>query len=162
MQKIIIIGCPGSGKSTFARGLHLSTGLPIHHMDLIFWRNDKSSITSEELKSALDQIMQNEHWIIDGNYISTLTNRLEHCDTVFFLDYPKSVCENGIRTRMGKPRPDMPWIEGPQDAEELLRYLDVYFQTDRSRIIAQLKAHTKIHVHVFHDRQEADDYLKNI
>ena len=53
MQKAIIVGCSGSGKSTLSRKIHTLTGLPLYHLDNIFWRVDKTHISREEFEGEL-------------------------------------------------------------------------------------------------------------
>ena len=117
MKKIIVIGCPGSGKSTFSKKLHKSTGIPLFHLDMMFWNADKTTVEKSIFLERLDKTIQNNEWIIDGNYSSTLELRIKECDTIIFLDYPVDVCLNGIKERRGKARSDMPWIETEEDAE---------------------------------------------
>lgn len=85
MKRVIVIGCPGAGKSTFSRKLAAKTSLPLHYMDMIWHRPDKSNIGREALVIELNRIVDGEEWILDGNYLHTLPLRLEHCDTVFSL-----------------------------------------------------------------------------
>ena len=85
MKRIMIIGCPGSGKSTFARALAPKTGLPLHHLDMMYWNPDRTTKPKEEFRAALREIINLPDWIIDGNYGSTLELRMEACDTVIFL-----------------------------------------------------------------------------
>lgn len=99
-QKIIVIGCPGSGKSTFSKKLHVITGLPLFHLDNINWNSDKSHISREEFDQRLDEILQRDKWIIDGNYNRTFEVRFKACDTVIFLDYSFEACMNGIQERI--------------------------------------------------------------
>ena len=108
MKRIIVIGCPGSGKSTFSRKLHDKTGIPLYHLDLMFWREDKTTVPKDVFLSHLSEILVTDEWIIDGNYLSTMEWRIGACDTVIFLDYSTEVCLGGIRERRGKPRQDMP------------------------------------------------------
>ena len=68
MNKIIILGCPGSGKSTLARKLHAVTGLPLFHLDNIWWNPDGTHITREEFAARQKEITSGTRWIIDGNY----------------------------------------------------------------------------------------------
>ena len=77
MNKIIVIGCPGSGKSTFSRALAERTGIPLYYMDMLFWNSDKTHVTREELRARLSRVMEGEAWIIDGNYLSTMEMRAE-------------------------------------------------------------------------------------
>ena len=44
MKKIIVIGCPGSGKSTFSKSLHKATNIPLYHLDRLFWNEDKTTV----------------------------------------------------------------------------------------------------------------------
>ena len=111
MKKIIVIGCPGSGKSTFARALHDKTGIPLYHLDMMYWNADKTTIEKSVFLERLSAVLEKDEWIIDGNYGSTMELRMAACDTVIFLDYPIEICLDGIKERRGKPRSDMPWIE---------------------------------------------------
>ena len=95
MKRALVIGCPGAGKSTFARALRDCTGLPLYYLDQIWHRPDGSSITPQAFDERLAEILARECWIIDGNYLRTLEPRLERCDTVFLLDYPTEVCLAG-------------------------------------------------------------------
>lgn len=85
MKKIIVIGCMGSGKSTFAEKLHRKTKIPLFHLDNIWWKADRTHISREEFDSELNRIMQGDSWIIDGDYNRTYAVRFEKCDTVIFL-----------------------------------------------------------------------------
>lgn len=111
MKKIIVIGCPGAGKSTFSRALADVTGIELYHLDLIWHKPDRTNIPRDEFDAKLNDIMAKESWIIDGNYVRTLEMRLKKCDTVFLLDFPLEVCLTGAMSRVGKKRDDMPWIE---------------------------------------------------
>ena len=117
MKKVIVIGCPGAGKSTFARKLRDKTGLPLYYLDMLWHKPDRTNVTREQFDTALSNIMENDEWIIDGNYIRTLEMRIRACDTVFFLDFPVDVCLSGAKERIGKKREDMPWIEDKFDEE---------------------------------------------
>ena len=125
MRKIIVIGCPGSGKSTFARKLHEKYSLPLYYLDMIWWKDDKSTISQIEFDAKLGEIMAQDSWIIDGNYNRTLEMRVKECDTVFFLDLPAEVCVEGITARVGTEREDMPWVEKTVDDEFLQFVLDL-------------------------------------
>lgn len=104
MLKVIIIGSPGSGKSTFARKLRDITDIPLYYLDMIWHKPDRTNISQEEFDTQLNDILQKDRWIIDGNYQRTLESRLEKCDTVFLMDFPIDVCLSGAESRIGKKR----------------------------------------------------------
>ncbi|MDE6745508.1 MAG: adenylate kinase, partial [Oscillospiraceae bacterium] len=116
-QKIIVIGSPGAGKSTFSRRLRNITGLPLYYLDMIKHKPDKTTVTNEEFDRRLSDILQTDKWIIDGNYQRTMEMRLEKCDTVFLMDFPLEVCLAGAAARVGTKRDDLPWIEEEFDEE---------------------------------------------
>ena len=117
MQKVLVIGCPGAGKSTFARALRDATGLPLCYLDMLWHKPDRTNVTPEAFDRALAEWLARPAWIIDGNYSRTLPTRLAVCDTVFFLDYPLNVCLAGVEGRIGQVREDMPWVETEWDPE---------------------------------------------
>jgi len=129
-KKIVILGCPGSGKSTFARALAARTGLPLIHLDNVWWRGDGSHISREEFDRALAALLQGERWILDGDYSRTYEVRIRASDTAIFLDYPEDVCMAGITARVGQDRPDMPWTEGTLDPE-LVALVQNYVRDNR-------------------------------
>lgn len=161
MKKVIVIGCPGSGKSTFARALSETTGLPLYYLDMMYWNADRTQVEKAVFRARLSEALAKECWIIDGNYGSTMALRLEAADTVFFLDYPTEVCLEGIRARMGKPRPDMPWVEESEDAE-FLEYVKSYNTESRPRVVELLNAYTEKEIHVFHSREDAAAFLRQL
>ena len=126
MKKVIVIGCPGSGKSTFSKALHKITDIPLFHLDMIFWNADKTTVEKTVFLDRLLKIVQKDEWIIDGNYASTMELRMQACDTIIFLDYPLDVCLNGIKERRGKPRSDLPWIESDEDDVEFIEFIKNY------------------------------------
>ena len=115
MKKIIVIGCPGSGKTTFALKLRDKIGLPLFHLDAIWHKPDRTHISRDEYDSRLAEIMALDEWIIDGNYASTIEARIKECDTVFLFDLPTEVCLAGAIERLGKKRDDMPWFDNELD-----------------------------------------------
>ena len=88
MKKVLIIGNTGAGKTTFAKALSEKTGLPLIHLDKIFWYGNWEHISPEEFDEKLSEILSRDEWIIDGNYNRTLERRLEFADTVFFFELP--------------------------------------------------------------------------
>lgn len=95
MEKILIIGCSGSGKSTLAVALGEKLGLPVVHLDQLWWKEGWRNVTREEFDSRLAMAMNMDGWIIDGNYSRTMEMRLAKCDTVIYLDFNRWACLRG-------------------------------------------------------------------
>lgn len=111
MNRVLIIGSPGAGKSTLSRALAARTGLPLFHMDRIHWLPGWIERDRTEAADALTTVLAGERWIIDGNYGSSLPQRLARADTVILLDYPTRLCLwrafQRWREYRGRTRPDM-------------------------------------------------------
>ena len=137
-NRILILGCPGSGKSTFARALAARTGLPLIHLDNLWWRADGSHISREEFDRALAELLAGERWIMDGDYSRTYEVRIRACDTAIFLDYPEDVCMAGITARVGQPHADMPWTETALDPE-LVALVQNYRRDNRPQVLSLLQ-----------------------
>lgn len=163
MKKIIVIGCPGSGKSTFSRALHDATGIQLFHLDMLYWNADGTCIEESAFMEKLTNTILLNEWIIDGNYASTLELRIQACDTAIFLDYPLEVCLDGINTRKGKKRSDMPWVE-PKDGvdEDFIDFVKNYRQQIRPDVIKLLGQYSDKDVFIFKDRGEADEFLAQL
>ena len=161
MKRVIVIGCPGSGKSTFARALAEITQLPLYYLDMMYWNADRTQVEKSVFRGRLAETVTLDRWIIDGNYGSTMEERLKACDTVFFLDYPLVVCLDGIRSRRGKPRPDMPWIEQGEDAE-FMEFIKSFNKESRPQILELLERYPNKTVIQFRSREESAEYLNAI
>lgn len=158
MLKVIVIGCPGSGKSTFARRLHEKCGLPLYYLDMIWWNEDKSNVSSDEFDIKLDEILSLSQWIVDGNYNRTLEKRLDACDTVFFLDMPVEKCIEGIKARVGTKRDDMPWVENGVD-DDFLQFVLDFEKDSKPEILRLLGKYSQKNLYVFRSYEETEEYL---
>ena len=158
MKKIIVIGCPGSGKSTVSRTLHNKTGIPLYHLDMMYWNADKTTVEKSVFLELLSAVLEKDEWIIDGNYGSTMELRMAACDTVIFLDYPLDICLDGIKERRGKPRSDMPWIETEEDAE-FIEFIKNYNEQQKPKVLELLEKYSDKNIVVFKSREQADAFL---
>lgn len=161
MKKIIIIGCPGSGKSTLAKKLQKITGIPLFHLDMMYWNEDKTTAPKSLFLERLSKVMEGEEWIIDGNYSSTMEQRINACDTVIFLDYPLDICLLGVRKRRGKARTDMPWVENEED-EEFIEFIKNYNSQSRPKVMELLGRYSHKNIYIFSNRTQAEEFLSGI
>ena len=145
MQRILIVGSGGAGKSTLSRRLSEILDIEVIHLDSLFWKPGWIESDPAEWQKTLESIMSRDSWIIDGNYSRTLPKRLEACDTVVFLDLPRIVCLWGALKRVvrhyGRTRPDMP--EGcPERFDfEFLRWIWNFPGATRQEVLALLDTH---------------------
>ncbi len=162
MKKAIIIGCPGSGKTTFAIKLKEITGLPLYHLDAIWHKPDKTHIPREEFDERITDIFAQPEWIIDGNYKRTIEMRMKECDTVFLFDLTTEICLQGVTERIGKDRYDLPWLEKELDPE-FRQFIEAFPKDTLPYIyglINKYKAEKKMII--FKSREEADEFLNEI
>lgn len=157
-KKIIIIGCSGSGKSTFARKLAEITDLPLYYLDMIYWKEDCSHITRTEFIEKQKEILQGNEWIVDGNFRNTLEMRIKESELIFFFDIPTEECIEGALNR-GK-REDMPCVL-PAD-EELINCIKEYNLACKPTVLNYFLKYSDKKVVVFNSREDADRYIMNL
>ena len=162
MKRILVIGCPGAGKTYFSKRLSKILNLPLVHMDNLYWNKDKTSVDLDTLKARLQPYLEKEEWIIDGNYHKTLEMRLPYASDVFVLDLPRKECIQGILDRIDQPRDDIPWVESEDDATELIAWTADYGFRTKDEEIALLNKNKHIKVHVINSRKEMNEYLEKL
>lgn len=144
MKKISIIGSGGAGKSTLAKALGKKTGIPICHLDSLYWQpgwiatdRDKWSLMQEDLCSR-------DEWILDGNYGGTLDIRLKHSDTIIFLDINRFICVARAIWRSlksyGRTRSDMAEGCKEQFDFEFIKWILEYPAVKKPEILKRLGA----------------------
>ena len=161
MKKILVIGCPGSGKSVFSRRLSKILGIPVYHLDTIYWKPDITEVPREVFDERITEIMNRDEWIMDGNYGRTLRYRLSYADTVFFLDLPLEVCLQSIEDRIGTVRDDLPWVEETLDPE-FREYVIQFPDNQGVRVRKALNESRNVNIIRFTSREEVNSYLDRL
>lgn len=144
MQRVAVIGSGGAGKSVFSRELGDRTGLPVVHLDRLFWKPSWTPRPEDEWAGIVRTEVAGERWILDGNYSGTMDARFARADTVVFLDIPMLVCLGSVIRRWARyrreTRPDM----GPGNHESLdpkfLAWIINFPRTKRPKILRRLDA----------------------
>lgn len=111
MKKVIIIGSGGAGKSTFARRLGEVTGIEVIHLDNVYWSQNWTPMPDDEWAETVAAMVKGDSWIMDGNFGGTREIRMAACDTIIWLDMPRSLCLYRVLKRFVRyrntSRPDM-------------------------------------------------------
>lgn len=167
MERILIIGCGGSGKSTLARQLGEKTGLPVIHLDQIYWRpGNWEHLSKDAFEAELKLELQKPRWIIDGNFKRTIELRLDACDTVIYLDYNRVTCLLGLIKRVvsnyGKARADMaPGCKERFDPE-FAKWIWNFNRKYRKTFYAMLSERKDLQIFIFKNRRQTKRFLNQI
>ena len=167
MERIMIIGCGGSGKTTLARLLHEKTGLPIVHLDQIWWSpGNWEHLEKEEFDRQLLKEVDKPRWIMDGNFNRTLEIRLERADTVIYLDYNRMICllhwVKRVITNRGKAHTDMAPGCGEWFDPEFAAWIWSFNRKNRARYYQLLENQLGKTVYIFRNPRQLRKFVKNL
>lgn len=167
MKRILVIGAGGSGKTTLARRLAERTGLPLVHLDALYWRPGWEPTPPDEWRATIQTIVGREQWIIDGTYGGTLAARLEACDTAVFLDVPRLVCLWRVLKRqvrhLGRVRPELAPGCRERLSWEFLAWIWTYPSRQRNDILRRLRAlEGRTRVANLHSSAAVDQFLATV
>ena len=167
MERVIIIGCGGSGKSTLAKKLGKKTGLPVVHLDQIWWSpGNWQHMDRDEFEAILREEMEKPQWILDGNFRRTLELRLEKCDTVIYLDFNRFACLKAWLGRViknwGRARDDM--AEGCNEKfdPEFALWIWNFNKNYRKHFHGLLKNQTGKQVYILKNRRQVKRFLESL
>ncbi|WP_339322091.1 DNA topology modulation protein [Paenibacillus sp. FSL W8-0194] len=164
MNRIIVIGSAGSGKSTLSQKLSKILSLPVIHLDRYYWKPHWTPTPNEEWDDFIKAAVSQDRWIMDGNYSRTLGMRLNEADAVIFLDMPTLLCIYRIIKRRiiyhGKTRPDLN-EECPEKLDwEFFNWVWNYRKRTRPRVIKELEqAKERKQVVILRSRKEVRHFL---
>ena len=155
-QRVLVMGCPGAGKSTLARRLADRTGLPLVHLDDLYWQSDWVRPSDAEWQAQQRQAAAEPRWIIDGNYLPTAELRLVRAQAIVVVSAPAALCATRILRRAlnivcgdraalpakvraqaecGEP------VSATQDFRQLLLKVARFHARDLPELAAQIEGH---------------------
>ena len=163
MQRVVIIGCGGAGKSTLARQLGEKLNIPVVHLDKLWWKPGWVESSREEFDAKLAEELAKPRWIMDGNFDRTIPERIARCDTLIYLDFNRVACLMGVLKRVlttyGKVRPDMG--EGcPERIDfEFLKWVWNFNRNKRERNFRLLSEREDIEKIILKNRRQVRKFL---
>ena len=139
-NRIILIGCMGSGKSWLSKRIAEITGYPLFHLDVEHWKPGWVMSSKEEKIARQQEIISGEKWIIDGTYGSTMEIRFAAADLIIYLEINRFVCIWSAAKRTGKKRSDLPdYLEEPnifgKEFIKFCKWIWSYPKTERQTVI---------------------------
>jgi adenylate kinase family enzyme len=146
MQRVLVMGCSGAGKSTFARALADRLGLPFVSLDQLFWQPGWREPKMEDFTAKVTRAAEKSAWVIDGNYTRHGAGELrrERADTIVWFDLPRRVCLAGIFKRIvttyGTVRPEMAPGCPEQVDWAFLKYVWTYRDMQRPKLLVFFSA----------------------
>lgn len=167
MKKIMIIGSGGAGKSTLAKQLGTILTIPVSHLDALFWKPGWTPMNRTEFRQGSNEMMKRPEWIIDGNFGSTMDDRINKADTIIFLHYSKYRCIlRALKRRImyhNKTRPDMGEECEEKIDKEFLKWI-WHFPTQKApAILEKLEAHSsEKNIIILRSPRETSRWLKRL
>src|SRR5438552_17687433 len=169
MQRILVMGSSGSGKSTFAQRLSAITGIPTVSLDALYWKPGWTPSDATEFEARATEAAHQPRWIMDGNYMSSGAGELRRstADAVFWFDLPRRTCMTGILTRIairhGRVRPEMAPGRPERIDVEFFRYVWTYRRSQRPKLMRYFEDLRPDQALIcFTARGQADQYLTHV
>jgi adenylate kinase family enzyme len=164
MRRVLVVGCAGAGKTTFARRLGDKLKLPVVHLDFRFWRPDCQAPEHETWREQVVALAAQPEWIMDGNYSSTYDIRMPRADSLVWLDYPRRVCMRRVVLRMikgyGRTRPDLPSNCPERLNLEFLRFVWSFPRAHRPHIVNGIATYgSHLSIATFNRDRNAENFL---
>lgn len=165
-MKIIIIGCPGAGKSILTKRINEFLCYPVMHLDKVYHTGGKSHITREELVVKVSDFANNhDKWIIDGNYMSTLEMRVKLADTVILLNISSQICVANAYKRAqesikhGINREDMAEGFDYFVTKEFIDFIKNFEKDTMSRMKEILKKYPDKNIKILSNYTEVEEFI---
>jgi adenylate kinase family enzyme len=168
MERILVMGSSGSGKSTFAHRLSALTGIPTVSLDALFWKPGWRPSDRTEFAERVTEAAHQPRWIMDGNFTDGAGElRRSVADAIIWFDLPRRTCMTGIITRIatsyGRVRPEMAPGCPEKIDPEFFHYVWTYRRLQRPKLLRYFEGLRPDQALIcFTDRAQADQYLANV
>ena len=174
-KRILVLGSPGSGKSIFSKKLSAFIGLPLYHMDDLYWEKCWRRPDPNKFLSILSTVIESEYWMLDGNYVSSLELRLQRADAVVFLDISTYQCLISVLLRSlhrfigdratlpAQIRDDVTYTPKLSFNFSFIKKVITFkhnIHPDMFRMFSQVTP--RVHITIFHSRHDAHHFLDNL
>lgn len=161
-RKVLIVGCGGAGKSTLALEMGKRFGLPVVHLDKLWWLPNWQTRSEHEFDEMLAIELTKSAWIIEGNFFRTFKTRQSHADLCIFLDYDTELCINSVYERAekykGTTRPDMTEGCTEQVDDQFKNWITSFKEKVRPSMLSELE-NSSIPYMVFQTRDDTANWL---
>ena len=156
MNRLVIIGPPGSGKTTLAGTISGIKGLPVIQVDSLRFDSDGELVSQEKFDSDTAEVISADRWIVEGNHRSTLPQRCRQADEVIILDLPRRICWwRAVKRDLFPPRR---WMRNPIRGVRVLWIWPPIKMPDL-REIAQSNSNGEKLFH-FHSQSDVDRFVE--
>lgn len=165
-NKILIIGCAGSGKTTLARQLNTLTHLPIIHLDNYYWTENWGRKSDDEWHGIINNLCNQPQWIMDGNYTKTMSTRIQYATSIIYLDLSRWKCLARVFIRRfrlfyNKKRDDIPDNCNERINLEFYRWIWNYPKRSRMQTLELLNSNNKS-IFYLKSNRDINTFIKNI
>lgn len=158
IDKVYVLGAPGSGKTFLAKKLSKILGIEHFDLDDIYWEKKYSvKRTDEERERLLEKIIKRKKWIAEGVYVSWTKEVIKNSGLVIWLDSPTHVLMWRVFSRYCQKK------ESFKDMLALLNSIKEYKQNSEDgykQHIKLIESHEVNFVYI-KSKEEVDNFLKN-
>lgn len=165
--RLMVIGCSCAGKSTFSRRLAKITGLPLTHLDRLYWKSGWIEEDKQIFKAKQKNIVMQESWIIDGNFRSTMEMRLERAQIVYRFKIGTLACLQGYAKRLIQSKLKVKRTDITEGCEQkfdwdFLKFITGFSRNQEKLADEILKNYPYVKVITFYSRKQAERYLDRL
>jgi adenylate kinase family enzyme len=168
MRRIIVVGSPGSGKTSLSLELGRKLGLSVVHLDVLYWRPGWIESERHDFRRRVADVIAGDAWVVDGGFSGLAFDlTLARADTLIVIERPRLLCLWRVAWRSAlerdAARPDLPPGCPEQFDSKLMREVWRYHADRRPRVEAErLQYGTGVPVVRLHSDREIAGFLDTV